>query len=71
MAQQRVDGEEERVKKGIKKTKKRRISREEFWGKRKMYKEWCEKEREKYERREEEKIRMIKTESEAWKYINR
>ena len=59
------------LRKELRKLRKGRISREEFWGKRKMYKEWCEEEREKYERREEEKIRMIKTQSEAWKYINR
>ena len=64
-----MDGEEERVKKEITKTKK--WQDKQFWGKRKKYEAWCEREREKYERREEEKIRMIKTESEAWKYINR
>ena len=59
------------LRKELRKLRKGRMSREEFWGKIKEHKAWSEKERQKYERREEKKIRMIMTESEEWKYINR
>jgi len=36
--------------------------------KRKEYKIWCNKERKRYEKMEEEKISRIKTEEEVWKY---
>ena len=31
------------LRKELRKLRKGRLSREEFWGKRKMYEEWCEK----------------------------
>lgn len=35
------------------------------------YKRWSDKERKKHKKVEEEKIRSIRTEEEAWKYINK
>lgn len=44
---------------------------EEFLRKRKEYKECCREKRREHERQEKEKIKRIRTEQEAWKYINR
>ena len=38
--------------------------------KRRNYKEWCEAQK-KHEKAEKEKIKNIKSEKEAWKYINK
>ena len=51
--------------------KKREINREEYVRKRKEYTIWCNEEREKHEKEEEEKINLIRTEEEAWKYTNK
>lgn len=59
------------LKKELKRMKKEKISREEYIGKRREYKKWCEEERKKYEKEEEKKINLIRTEEEAWKYINK
>lgn len=48
-----------------------KINREEFVKKRKEHRKWCAEEKERYEREEMEKIKLIKSESEAWKYINK
>ena len=53
------------------KLKRGKISREVYIEKRREYKEWCNKERKRHEKEEEEKIRAVKTEEEAWKYINK
>lgn len=44
---------------------------EEFLRERKEYKEWCREKRREHESQEEEKIKRIRTEQEAWKCINR
>jgi len=50
---------------------KKKIGRENFITKRKRYKEWCKEQKKKHEEEEEIKIRSIKSEAEAWKYINK
>jgi len=48
--------------------------RSELLKERKEYKEWCKERKREYERQKEEKMRNrteIRTEQEAWKYINR
>lgn len=52
--------------------KRGKTEREEYIKKRKKYREWCNK-RSKHEEKEEIKIRRIrriKTQQEAWRYIN-
>lgn len=48
---------------------KKRRNKEEYPRKRKEYREWCREQKKKHEK--EEKIRNIKSETEAWKYINK
>lgn len=50
---------------------KDKISREEYVRKRKNYKVWCEKEKKRHEKDKGIKINNIRTEAEAWKYINK
>ena len=50
--------------------KKGRINKE-ICGKKERYKEWCERQKKKHKEEEEKKIRNIKCETEAWKYINK
>lgn len=38
---------------------------------RRKHKEWCKVQKSRHENEEEEKIRNIKSEAEAWKYINK
>lgn len=38
---------------------------------RKNYKEWCKEKKAEFEKEEEEKIKIIKTEQKIWKYINK
>ncbi|XP_025074790.1 uncharacterized protein LOC112552838 [Pogonomyrmex barbatus] len=59
------------LRKELGRLKKGKISREEFVQKRKEYREWCKKEKHKHEREEEERIKTIRTEEEAWRYINK
>lgn len=49
--------------------KNRRIDKEEYVRKRREYREWCKEQKKKHE--EEERILNIKSEAEAWKYINK
>lgn len=51
--------------------KKEKINREEYIAKRKEYKEWCKEQKKIHEEIEEDKIRNIKNETEAWKFINK
>jgi len=51
--------------------KKRRIGKEEYVRERKEHKEWCKVQKSRHENEEEEKIRSIKSEAEAWKYTNK
>lgn len=51
--------------------RKGKCGKDEYWKERKEYKEWCKEKKREHERQEEEKIRGIRTEQEAWKYINR
>ena len=55
----------------MEKWRKGKIDREEYVKKRKEYKGWCEEERKRHREEEEEKIKAIRTEEKAWKYINR
>lgn len=57
------------LRKELKKLKKGKINKEEYI--KKEYRAWCDKKRERYEMEEEEKLRLIKTEEEAWNYINK
>lgn len=68
-----MEGQEKGVKKSIERTEKRRIDKEEYVRKRKEYREWCKEQKKKHEEEEEEeeRIRNIKSEAEAWKYINK
>ncbi|XP_076248106.1 uncharacterized protein LOC143187781 [Calliopsis andreniformis] len=68
----RVWGERKReLKKTMRAWKKGKINREEYIGKRKEFRAWCEEEKRRHALEEEEKIKNIRTEAEAWKYINR
>lgn len=51
--------------------KKGKINREKYIRKRKEYKIQCDNEKNKHEKEEEEKRKLIRTEEEAWKYINK
>lgn len=57
----------------VKKMEERKdiINKEEYIRIRRDYRRWCEEERKKHEKEEERKIRMIRTEKEAWQYINK
>ncbi|KAL6418758.1 hypothetical protein ACFW04_014226 [Cataglyphis niger] len=61
---------QERKTKVIEKSDWTEEGRESYYVK-KDYKIWCEEERKKHEKEEEEKINNIRTEAEAWKYINK
>lgn len=55
----------------MRKWKKGKVSGEEFCRIRKDHRKWCGEERRRHEEEEEEKIKVIRTEQEAWKYINK
>ncbi|XP_036144952.1 UPF0329 protein ECU05_1680/ECU11_0050-like [Monomorium pharaonis] len=59
------------LRRDMRKMKKEKISKEEYIRKKKEYKVWYEEEREKHEREEEERIKLIGSEKEVWKYINK
>lgn len=59
------------LRKTLRKVKRGKMDSEEYIKRRKEYKIWCKKEKEKHEKKEEERIRLIKTEAETWRYINR
>ncbi|XP_020298200.1 vicilin-like seed storage protein At2g18540 [Pseudomyrmex gracilis] len=59
------------LRRKLRKLKKDKIKREEYVRKRREYRKWCEGEKKKHEEEEEEKIRSIRTEEEAWRYINK
>lgn len=54
----------------LRKMKGEIIKKEEYIKKKKEYRTWCKEEKRKREK-EEERIRQIGTEGEAWKYIKR
>ena len=54
-----------KLRKELRELKKGRISREDYVIKRRNYKEQCEIQKKKHE---EEKIKNIRSEKEAWKY---
>ena len=60
-----------KLRKELRELKKGRISREDYVIKRRNYKEWCEAQKKKHAEAEEEKIKNIRSEKEAWKYINK
>lgn len=66
-----MERKEEKTKKKMRKWRRGKCEMEEYLKERKEYKIWCREKKKEYERQEEEKIRKIKTEQEAWKYINR
>ena len=66
-----MEGEKREIGKMLKKWRKGKIEREEYVERRREYRRWYEEERKKHVKEKEEKIRAIKTEEEAWKYINR
>ncbi|XP_070162472.1 golgin subfamily A member 6-like protein 22 [Polyergus mexicanus] len=59
------------LRKELRRMKKGKINREEYIGKRREYKIWCDNEKKKHEKEEEKKIKLIRTEEKAWKYINK
>lgn len=59
------------LRRELKKLKKGKITKEEYVNKRKDYRKWCTKERSEFEKKEEEKLRSIRTEEEVWRYINK
>ncbi|XP_039304823.1 golgin subfamily A member 6-like protein 22 [Solenopsis invicta] len=59
------------LRKMLRNLKKGRIDREDYIARRKEYKEWCKEQKKRHEQAEEEEIRKIKSEKEAWKYINK
>ncbi|XP_067209997.1 uncharacterized protein [Linepithema humile] len=59
------------LKKELKKLEKGKINKKKYVEKRKEYRKWCEEEKRKHEEEEEQKIKLIRTEKEAWKYINK
>lgn len=62
---------EKKIKKSIGRMERGKISKEEYIRKRRRYKEWCKEQKKRQEEEEEEKIRNIKNEAEAWRYINK
>lgn len=50
---------------------KKRVSEEEYKESRRVYKDLCKEKKRKWKEKEEEKVRNIKTEKEAWEYVNR
>ncbi|XP_050469789.1 uncharacterized protein LOC126863566 [Bombus huntii] len=59
------------IRRKMTKFRKGKCSREEFIEEKKAFKQWCKQRNEKQEEEEMEKINKIKTEQEAWKYINK
>lgn len=57
-----------KLRRKMRKWRRGKCEMEEFLRKRK---EWCREKRREHERQEEEKIKRVRTEQEAWKYINR
>ena len=47
------------------------MENEQYLEKKKEYKDWCRKKKERHEEEEEVKLRGIKRDAKAWKYINR
>lgn len=66
-----MEGKKRELKKELKKLKKGKIDRETYVERRKEYRKWCDRERKRHEKEEEETIKAIRTEEEAWKYINK
>ncbi|KAG7203931.1 hypothetical protein KM043_017089 [Ampulex compressa] len=60
-----------KLRRELRELRKGRIRREEYVKKRREYGEWCKGERQRYEKKEEDKIKSIKTEKEVWKYIDK
>ncbi|XP_033175429.1 golgin subfamily A member 6-like protein 22 [Bombus impatiens] len=59
------------IRRKMTKFRKGKCSREEFIEEKKALKQWCKRRKEKQEEEEMEKINKLKTEQEAWKYINK
>lgn len=59
------------VRKILRQFRKGKVEKEQYLEKKKEYKEWCREKGERHEEKEEIKLRGVKTEAEAWKYINR
>lgn len=59
------------LRRELRKWNKGKIERKKYVRMRKKYKLWYKEEKEKYEKEEEERINRIRTEKEAWKYINK
>lgn len=64
-------GKKKELRRVLRELKKRRIDKEEYVRKRREYREWCKEQKKKHEEEEEERIRNIKSEADAWKYINK
>ena len=59
------------VRKPLRQYRKGKVEKEQYLEKKKEYKDWCRKKKGRHEEKEEVKLRGIKTEAKAWKYINR
>lgn len=65
-----MERKEKRNEKGVQENEKTLNQQSRICKEREKYREWCDKEKVKHEKEEEEKISQIKTEIEAQKYIN-
>lgn len=63
-----MEEEKEGTEKRMKKMKRGKIDKEEYIRRRKEYRKWYNKEKERLKKEEEEKIRAIRTKEEAWRY---
>jgi hypothetical protein len=59
------------VRRKLTRFRKGKCSREEYLEEKKTFKQWCKQRKEKHEEEEMEKINIINTEQEAWRYINK
>lgn len=63
-----MEKEKEGTEKRMKKMRRGKIDKEEYIRRRKEYRKWYNKEKERLKKEEEEKIRAIRTKEEAWRY---
>lgn len=63
-----MEEEKEGTEKRMKKMRRGKIDKEEYIKRRKEYRKWYNKEKERLKKEEEEKIRAIRTKEEAWRY---
>ncbi|XP_024881253.1 ABC transporter F family member 4-like [Temnothorax curvispinosus] len=67
----KMEGKEKKIEEIVEELEEGRIGKEEYVREKKEHKKWCKEQKGRHESEEEEKIRNIKNEAEAWKYINK